>query len=102
MTLEEFVTLFDNCGIPIAFDHFRTEQSLPYLVYIIYANDQFAADNITFHSAPELQLELYTEQKDTSKEAVVENIISGFYFTKEEGYLESELMYMVAYRFVLQ
>lgn len=102
MTLAEFVNLFDECGIPIAFDHFKTEQSLPYLVYIVAANDQFAADNITFHSAPELQLELYTEQKDTSKEAVVENIISGFYFTKEEGYLESEQMYMVAYRFVLQ
>lgn len=102
MTLAEFVELFDECGIPIAFDHFRTEQSLPYLVYIVAANEQFAADNITFHSAPEIQLELYTEQKDTNKEATVEGIISGFYFTKEEGYLDSEQMYMVAYRFVLQ
>ena len=102
MTLAEFIELFDECGIPIAFDHFKTEQSLPYLVYIVAANNQFGADNITYHSAPELQLELYTEQKDTSKEAVVENIISGFYFTKEEGYLASDQMYMVAYRFVLQ
>lgn len=102
MTLAEFVDLFEHCGIPIAFDHFATEQSLPYMVYIISANDQFAADNITYHSDPEIQLELYTEQKDSTSEATVEGLISGFYFTKEEGYLDSEQMYMVAYRFVLQ
>ena len=37
-----------------------------------------------------------------SKESTVEGIISGFYYEKEEGYLDSEQMYMVAYRFALQ
>lgn len=102
MTLAEFVALFENVGMPIAFDHFKTPQALPYLVYIIYANEQMAADNKTFHSAPMLQLELYTEQKDMTKEATVEAIIDDFFYTKEEEYLDDEQMYMVAYRFVLQ
>ncbi len=102
MTLEDFVAMFENVGMPIAFDHFKTAQKLPYLVYIVSANDQFAADNKTFHSVPVLQLELYTEQKDMEKETAVETIIDDFFYTKEEEYLDDEQMYMVAYRFVLQ
>lgn len=102
MTLAQFVELFEDCGMPIAFDHFKTPQTLPYLVYIVTTNDGFAADNKTFHIVPELQLELYTEQKDMDKEATVEAIIDDFYYTKEEEYLDDEQMYMVAYRFILQ
>ena len=102
MTLSEFVDLFENCGLPIAFDHFRTEQQLPYLVYIVTGNNQMAADNITFNSAPTVQLELYTELKDETKEATVESILSGFYYEKEEEYLDDERMYMVAYRLTLR
>lgn len=102
MTLAEFVELFEDIGMPIAFDHFKTPQTLPYLVYIVATNDQMAADNKTFHSRPVLQLELYTEQKDMDKEAAVEAIIDDFFYTKEEEYLDDEQMYMVAYRFVLQ
>ena len=102
MTLSEFVGLFEECGMPIAFDHFKTPQALPYMIYIVTDNEEMAADNKTFHYDPVLQLELYTEQKDMDKEATVEGIISDFFYTKEEGYLDDEQMYMVAYRFVLQ
>ena len=102
MTLAEFVELFEDCGMPIAFDHFKTPQALPYLVYIVAGNEEMAADNKTFHYDPVLQLELYTEQKDMDKEATVESIIRDFFYTKEEDYLDDEQMYMVAYRFVLQ
>ena len=102
MTLAEFVELFEDCGMPIAFDHFKTPQVLPYLVYIVTTNDEMAADNKTFYSRPVLQLELYTEQKDMDTEEAVEEIIDDFFYTKEEEYLDDEQMYMVAYRFVLQ
>ena len=102
MTLADFIELFEDCDMPIAFDHFKTPQALPYLVYIVATNDEFAADNKTFHSRPVLQLELYTEQKDIDTEEAVEEIIDDFFYTKEEEYLDDEQMYMVAYRFVLQ
>lgn len=102
MTLEEFVALFDDQSIPIAFDHFKTAQNLPYLVYIIADNDNLSADNVVYHTTPQIQLELYSETKDTDNEEAVEDIIGSFFYEKNEGYLTDEQMYMVTYRFILR
>lgn len=108
MTLEEFYDLFNDrvqtTGLPIAFDHFRTAQKLPYLVYIVIANDNVPADNGTYYTTPQIQLELYTENKDEGTESTVESLLDSvpFFYTKSEGYLNSEQMYMVTYQFILR
>ena len=103
MTLEEFIHLFDGTRLPIAFDHFKASQNLPYLVYIVTANDNFPADNSMYYTHPVIQLELYTELKDAEIESVVEGILNTvpFFYTKDEGYLTDERMYMVTYQFSL-
>lgn len=105
MTLAELKTLLstNTAEIPVAFDHFKTAQSLPYMIYIVTGNDNFAADNGAYYKDSVIQLELYTELKSETTEAVVEAVLDSvpFFYSKDEGYLDDEQMYMVTYRFVL-
>ena len=101
MTLEELHTLLSATEIPVAMDHFLTSQPLPYMVYIIPNDDTFPADNSTYHISPIIQVELYSIKKDQELETTVETALAGFYFTKQEGYLDDEQMYMVTYQFAL-
>lgn len=102
MTLKELKELLETSQMPVAFNHFKTAQKLPYIVYIIADNNQLAADNVVYHSDPFIQVELYTERKDMDSEATVESLIGPLYFyMKEEGYLPDEQMYLVTYRFTL-
>lgn len=102
MTLKELKELLETSQMPVAFNHFKTAQKLPYIVYIIADNNQLAADNVVYHSDPFIQVELYTERKDMDSEATVESLIGPlFFYTKEEGYLPDEQMYLVTYRFTL-
>ena len=102
MTLKELKTLLETSQMPVAFNHFKTAQKLPYIVYIIADNNQLAADNVVYHSDPFIQVELYTERKDMDSETTVESLIGPlFFYTKEEGYLPDEQMYLVTYRFTL-
>lgn len=102
MTLKELKELLETSQMPVAFNHFKTAQKLPYIVYIIADNNQLAADNVVYHSDSVIQVELYTVRKETDTEATVENLIGPlFFYTKEEGYLPDEQMYLVTYRFTL-
>ena len=103
MTLEELKDLLDTTDLPVAFDHFRTEQALPYLVYIVTGDTVFAADNSAYYTAPVIQLELYTAYKSETTEGAVETVLQSvpFFYTKAEGYLPDEQMYMVTYTFTL-
>lgn len=103
MTLEEFINLFNGTHLPIAFDHFKVSQKLPYLVYIVTTNTTFPADNKVYHLHPTIQLELYMELKTEETEQEVEAILDSvpFVYTKDEGYLTDEQMYMVTYQFDL-
>lgn len=103
MTLEELKTLLETTQMPVAFDHFKTEQKLPYLVYIVTENNNFSADNKMYHTNAVIQLELYTLFKSEDTESTVEAVLAGvpFFYTKAEGYLQDEQMYMVTYQFTL-
>lgn len=101
MTLEELNTLLNTASLPVAFDHFKEPQRLPYIVYIVAGNDTEAADNVAWSVEQRVQVELYSDNKDQALEETVENILSGFYFEKDEGYLTDDEMYMVTYTFSL-
>lgn len=102
MTLEEFVNLFDGTQVPIAFDHFKTAQKLPYMVYTIISNNNMPADDKVYYTTPQIQLELYSVSKNPTLETTVENVLDGFFYEKDEGYLFDEQMYMVTYQFTLR
>ena len=103
MTLEDFNTVLEGTGYPVAFRCFpkETSHNPPFICYITPDSDVFSADGKTYHKAQNVQVELYTADKDETAEATVEEALADFYYTKEEDYIDSERIYMVAYNLTL-
>lgn len=103
MTLEEFAKLLETTNMPVAFYEFPKEEphDPPFICYITPGASQFGADGRVYYSGIKIQVELYTLQKDLEAEKKVESALASFYFTKDEGYLDSEKMYMVTYQLSL-
>jgi hypothetical protein len=98
--LADFTTLLLSSGLPVALNHFDTPQKLPYLIYVLLPHNMEAADGINYFDSLNIQIELYTTIKDPAKESAVEKLLTdaGYFFTKDEGYLSDEKMYMVTYQ----
>lgn len=88
-------------GIPFAYRQFteKTAVSEPFLVWYFDNSDNFSADNIVYSRIYELNLELYTGEKDFALEEQIENILTdmGLFWEKEEQWIESEKLFEVLY-----
>lgn len=100
MKLEEFAELLESTGFPIAFYQFPKDEphEPPFICFITTNQSQFAADGIVYYSGINVQVELYTLQKNIEAEKKVEEALSDFFYSKDEGYLDDEKMHMVTYR----
>ena len=103
MTLLEFNNLLESTGYPVAFRSFPKEEphEPPFICYITPGTENFAADGIVYHSNQQVQVELYTTDKDTTAEAKLEEALADFYYIKDEGYIDSEKVYMVTYSLII-
>lgn len=97
MKIKEVKKLLESTGLPVAYHHFREEKDLPFLVYCIPDSNNIAADDEVYQKVSLLRVELYTEKKDIATEALIELVLSAFYYTKSETYIESEKMYEIIY-----
>lgn len=102
MTYEEITTMIDETGIPAAYYQFTQETAKPppFICYFYPRHNDLYADNVNYAHIEELDIELYTDNKDFELEALVESILTAheLSFTTEESYLDSESMYMKTYR----
>lgn len=73
--------------------------SLPYIVFYYPSRDDFSADNTNYAKITQLNIELYTQEKDFDLEAMVEEALQNadIYYTKEEQYIENERMYEILF-----
>lgn len=103
MKLEEFVKILESTGFPVAFYEFPKEEphDPPFICYLTLGQENFSADGIVYHSGTNVQVEVYTLQKDPVVEHVVENVLSAFYYSKNEGFIEKEKIYLVTYQLLL-
>jgi len=101
MTYAEIAGVIRSIGIPFAYHHFpeNTGQQPPFICYYYPNSNDLKADDINYQSINDLTIELYTDNKDFALEAQVEAVLKdyGFVFSRDETYIESEKMYMVAY-----
>lgn len=90
-------------GIPYAYDHFAEGESPdpPFAVYRYPATDNFMADGIVFFPVNEVNIELYTDEKDPKIEKRIEAALKdqGIAFEKEETWIAEERLYEVIYDF---
>lgn len=96
------VTLFNllkSTGLPVAYHHFTSPPSPPYIVYLFAYSSNFGADNKVHSQADNYQVELYTKTKDPTSEALIEGLFDAndIFWDKAETYIDSEGLYQVLY-----
>lgn len=100
MTLEEVVKILKSSDLPVTYYMWgKNAPSLPYLVYYYpNSNDEFADDE-NWTNIKQLNVELYTANKDFGLEGKIESIFkeNDLCFIKSESYLNDENMYEVLY-----
>lgn len=104
MTLEGIKTLLegiDGFSEKVAYYAWPVGEApeLPFLCYVETAADNFAADNIPYFSALEIDVELYTKFKSEETEQLVEAALTdaGIFWTKSAEYLDDEQCWMITY-----
>ena len=101
MTYKQVNTMIASVGIDYAYDHFTddTDHECPFICFLYGNSDDFAADNTNYQRIRSLDIELYTDNKDFELEETVETVLNnhGLVYSRQESWIESELMYMVRY-----
>lgn len=100
MTLTELATLLEQANIPVAYNHFKDAQTLPFICFIDTGTDNLIADNKVYHKVVNVDIELYTEDKDEQLEEVLENILNDNELPYNKGgsfFIDEENMYQTIY-----
>lgn len=102
MTHEEVMRMMAETGIPFAYDHFVEGESPepPFICFIFPGSENFAADDVVYAAFQNLNLELYTDEKNPELEAVVEEVLNAheLFWEKSEVWIETEKLYEVLYQ----
>ena len=101
MSYQDIANMIESIGLPFAYRYFPIGDvpDLPYIVFYYPSRENFGADNIAYVPFENVNIELYTENKDFSTEESVEAVLTqnGFFYEKSETYLSTEQMYEVLY-----
>ncbi|MDE5885833.1 MAG: hypothetical protein K2H29_12265 [Oscillospiraceae bacterium] len=74
MTYREIAEMLATVGLPFVYHHWEDNSAppLPYLVYLFPSRDDFYADNSNYQAIVNLNIELYSDQKDFAMERKLE------------------------------
>jgi len=91
--------LLKTINLPVAYHHFTSPPTPPYIVYLFSYSSNFGADNKVYNAEKNFQVELYAKTKDPTSEALIEDLFDAndIYWEKTETYIESEGLYQVLY-----
>lgn len=88
-------------GLPFEYHHFEDYNAVapPFLVYFVDETNSLYADGNNYFNRKKVIIELYTDSKDLLLEEKLEKILNknGLAYDAEEGYIQSENMYLVRY-----
>lgn len=101
--MDKLLTVLQESGIPYAYDHFSEGEAPepPFVCYLFFGSNNFAADGHVYYKINEVHVELYTDCKDLSVERTLEDALDqhGIFYEKSEVWIESEKLYEVLYVF---
>lgn len=104
MTLSNIYTLLNS--IPqfedkVAYYAFPIGEApeLPFICYLVVGTENFRADESVYKVINEVDIELYTKNKDIVSERAIEKALSdnSIVWDKDESYLKDESCFMVTY-----
>lgn len=99
MTLQELKSILEQTGYPVAYNHFNSEPTVPFLVYRLPSSSHFIADNVVYHNIEDIEVELYTNKKDLTAEQALESILrqNELPFQSFEVWIDSEKLFQKTY-----
>lgn len=101
MTMEDVKTLLESTGLPVAYRAFPEDgaPALPFVCYHTPYSANLAADGVAYATINHINVELYTQVKDSATEEKVEAALTqaGIYWEKSETYLEDEKCFQILY-----
>ena len=91
--------LLKSTGLPVAYHHFTSPPSPPYVVYLFSYSSNFGADNKVYDAQKNFQVELYAKAKDLASEKLIEDLFNAndIYWEKTEMFIDTEGLYQVLY-----
>lgn len=103
MTLTELHTILEATGFPVAYSHFKTRPSVPFIAYSVAYSSNLTADNMTYKKISNVDIELYTDKKDLEAENTLETIlnVNKIPFQTIENYIDSEKLFQTIYEITI-
>ena len=75
MTLPELAQHLVKLGYPVAYSHFKSAQSLPFICYLVVEGDTFTADDTVFGESAYVDIELYSPTKNLAAEKKIKEML---------------------------
>lgn len=101
MTYKEINNMISSIGLGYAYYSFPVDEApdLPYIVFYYPNYNDLSADDINYQTIAQLNIELYTANKDFDLERQVEDVLTSnnLFFSKSETFIQQEVMYEVLY-----
>jgi hypothetical protein len=99
VTNADIYKLLQGLDIPVAYHHFKTAQTAPFVVYLNPFDSNYSADNKSYVKFKAIQIELYTAKRDAELEARLERLLdeNDLPYDKTEVWLEDENVYQLIY-----
>ncbi|MES5892965.1 hypothetical protein [Bacillus cereus group sp. RP43] len=105
MTLGDLTKILEATGYPVAYSHFTATPTNPvpappYICFLVDGSANLMADNKVYHKINDLNIELYTNRKDSVAEAKLEQVLNDHeipYNSPFEGTIETEKIYQKFY-----
>ena len=101
--MDKVISFLERLGIPYAYHHFAEGEGPdpPFVCYLCPSMANFAADGRVYLDVDVVNIELYTDKKDSGLEKKLQGLLteSGFVYEKNEAWIESEKLYEVVYEF---
>lgn len=104
MTLNEVKLLLKSLKLPVAYDHFNKRTVPPYIIFLVKQTMNRFADNTVIRKMQEVNIELYTKEKDVNLEESLEKVLNDNeipYEIEEELFIEEENVYEIVYKIMI-
>ena len=100
MKFNEVFGLLKQLNIPVAYDHFDSPPSIPFITYSDSGSNHVYADNSVYKKQLFAEVELYTDKKDLSIEDQLEDLLDEreiVYSSYPTIWIDSEKLYQKIY-----
>ena len=104
MTLSDMISILEETGFPVAYDHFPVElpPTVPYIAVTLPYTDNFYAENKVWKQFAIWNIELCTEIKDPVAEKALTDILDSHNITWQktsEDFIEDDGVFSIFYEF---